>query len=96
LDPDLWARYRQLAGAELRAAGTSLPYLGTRLSHAKKIEHPAVSASRISVMKKFLTIAVAVLTVAAFSSTSFAEGSCGGCPVSGEKAKDKTEEGTQS
>ena len=51
-----------------------------------------------TVMKKFLTIAVAVLTVAAFSSTSFAEGSCGGCPVSGEKAKDKekTQEGAQS
>jgi hypothetical protein len=47
-------------------------------------------------MKKFLTIAVAVLTVAAFSSTSFAGGSCGSCPVSGEKAKDKTEKGTQS
>ncbi|MGA0094804.1 MAG: hypothetical protein ACO3J2_11015 [Chthoniobacterales bacterium] len=47
-------------------------------------------------MKKFLTIAVAVLTVAAFSSTSFAEGDCGSCPVSGGKAKDKTEEGTQS
>jgi len=47
-------------------------------------------------MKKFLTLAVAALTMAAFASTSFAEGSCGGCPVSGEKAKDKAEEGSQS
>lgn len=49
-------------------------------------------------MKEFLTLVVAAITMAAFSSTSFAEGSCGGCPVSGEKAKDKekTEEGTQS
>jgi hypothetical protein len=47
-------------------------------------------------MKKFLTIAVTVISMAVFSSTSFAEGSCGGCPVSGEKAKDKTEDGTQS
>lgn len=47
-------------------------------------------------MKKFLTIAVATISMAAFSSTTFAEGSCGGCPVSGEKAKDKTEEGAQS
>ena len=47
-------------------------------------------------MKKFLTIAIAALSVVALSSTSFAEGSCGSCPVSGEKAKDKTEQGTQS
>lgn len=47
-------------------------------------------------MKTFLTLAVAVITMAAFSSTTLAEGSCGGCPVSGEKAKDKTEDGTQS
>ena len=48
-------------------------------------------------MKKLLTIAVTAIAMAAFSSTTFAEGSCGGCPVSGEKAKDKkTEEGTQS
>ena len=50
-------------------------------------------------MKTFLTLAVAVITMAAFSSTTFAEGSgCGGCPVSGEKAKDKAkaEDGAQS
>ena len=49
-------------------------------------------------MKKFLTLAVAAITLAAFASTTFAEGSCGSCPVSGEKAKDKEkkEEGTQS
>ena len=68
------------------------------LKRRKKIEHPAVSASRIPVMKKFLTIAVTAISMAAFASTTFAEGSCGSCPVSGEKAKDKekTEEGTQS
>jgi hypothetical protein len=50
-------------------------------------------------MKTFLTLAVAVITMAAFSSTTFAEGSgCGGCPASGEKAqdKDKAEDGAQS
>jgi len=49
-------------------------------------------------MKKFLTLAVAAITMAAFASTTLAEGSCGSCPVSGDKAKDKekTEEGTQS
>jgi hypothetical protein len=48
-------------------------------------------------MKSFLTIAVAVLTMTAFATTTFAEGSgCGSCPVSGEKAKDKKGEGTQS
>ena len=49
-------------------------------------------------MKKFLTLTVAVVTMAAFASTTFAEGGCGGCPVSGEKGKDKdkTEEGAQS
>jgi hypothetical protein len=50
------------------------------------------------VIKKFLTVAVTAITMAAFATTTFAEGSCGSCPVSGEKAKDKekTEEGTQS
>ena len=49
-------------------------------------------------MKKCLTIAVTVISMAAFASTTFAEGGCGGCPVSGEKAKDKgkAEEGAQS
>ena len=50
-------------------------------------------------MKKFLTIAITAISMAAFASTTFAgDGSCGSCPVSGEKAKDKekTEEGTQS
>ena len=50
-------------------------------------------------MKKFLTIAVTVISMAAFASTTYAgDGSCGSCPVSGEKGKDKqkTEEGTQS
>jgi hypothetical protein len=50
-------------------------------------------------MKKFLTIAVTVISMAAFALTTYAgDGSCGSCPVSGEKSKDKakTEEGTQS
>jgi hypothetical protein len=50
-------------------------------------------------MKKFLTIAVTAISMAAFATTTFAEGSgCGGCPVSGEKAKDKekAQDGTQS
>lgn len=62
----------------------------------KKIEQMPFYASRIPFMKKFLTLVVAAVTMAAFSSTTFAEGSCGGCPVSGEKAKEKTEEGAQS
>lgn len=47
-------------------------------------------------MKKFFTLAVTALAMAAFATTTFAEGSCGSCPVSGEKAKDKATEGTQS
>ena len=48
-------------------------------------------------MKLFLTIAVAAVTMAAFATTTLAGGGgCGSCPVSGEKAKDKKEEGTQS
>jgi hypothetical protein len=48
-------------------------------------------------MKLFLKIAVAAVSMAAFASSTYASGSgCGSCPVSGEKAKDKTEEGTQS
>jgi len=63
----------------------------------KKIEQNRTCASRITEMKLYLTIAVAALSMAAFATSTFAEGSgCGSCPVSGEKAKDKTEEGTQS
>lgn len=52
-------------------------------------------------MKKILTLAVAAMLLAAYSSNTYAEdGSCGSCPVSGEKAKDKAtdkaEEGAQS
>ena len=48
-------------------------------------------------MKNLLTLTVTALAMAAFATTTFA-GSCGSCPVSGEKSKDKakTEEGTQS
>lgn len=44
-------------------------------------------------MKKFLTIAITAISMAAFATTTFAEGSCGSCPVSGEKAKDKEKSG---
>ena len=49
------------------------------------------------VMKNFFTLAVAVVSMAAFVTSSFA-GSCGSCPADGDKDKDKdkTEEGTQS
>ena len=50
-------------------------------------------------MKKFLTIAVTVISMAAFASTTYAgDGGCGSCPVSGEKAKDKekAQDGAQS
>ena len=45
-------------------------------------------------MKKLFTLTVAAIAMAAFATTTYA-GSCGGC-TSGEKAKDKTEEGAQS
>jgi len=45
-------------------------------------------------MKKLLTLTVTAIAMAAFATTTYA-GSCGGC-ASGEKAKDKTEEGSQS
>ena len=49
------------------------------------------------VMKNLLTLAVTAIAMAAFATSTFAgDGGCGSCPVSGEKAKDKTEEGTQS
>lgn len=50
-------------------------------------------------MKKYLTIAITAISMAAFATTTFAgDGGCGSCPVSGEKAKDKekAQEGTQS
>ena len=48
----------------------------------------------LSMMKNLLTLTVAALSVAALSTSALA-GSCGGC-ASGEKSKDKTEEGAQS
>lgn len=49
-------------------------------------------------MKHLLTITVTAIALAAFASTVLAEGGCGSCPASGkkDKAKDKTEEATQS
>jgi hypothetical protein len=48
-------------------------------------------------MKTLFTLALTAISMAALATSTFAGGSgCGACPVSGEKAKDKTEEGTQS
>lgn len=46
-------------------------------------------------MKTLFTIAVTVVAMAAFATSTFA-GDCGSCPAGGKKAKDKTEEGSQS
>lgn len=47
-------------------------------------------------MKKLFTLTVTALALAFFVTTSLA-GSCGGCAgESGDKKKDKTEEGAQS
>lgn len=47
-------------------------------------------------MKKLFTLTVTALALASFVTTSLA-GSCGGCAgESGDKKKDKTEEGAQS
>jgi|688.fasta_scaffold56881_2 hypothetical protein len=46
-------------------------------------------------MKTLLSITVTVIAMAAFATSTFA-GDCGSCPAGGKKAKDKTEEGTQS
>ena len=49
-------------------------------------------------MKISRILAVTVIAMAVFASTTFAGGSCGACPASGEKGKgkEKTEEGVQS
>jgi hypothetical protein len=48
-------------------------------------------------MKNLFTIAVTVIALAAFATTTFA-GNCGACPAGGDKdkAKEKTEEPKQS
>lgn len=47
-------------------------------------------------MKNLFTLAVTVIALAAFATTTFA-GDCGSCPAGGkDKAKDKTEEAKQS
>jgi|688.fasta_scaffold80728_6 hypothetical protein len=47
-------------------------------------------------MKNLLTLTVTALALAAFASTTFAEGGCGGSSDDGDKKKDKTEEGCAS
>lgn len=47
-------------------------------------------------MKKLLTLTVTALALAAFATSTLAGDGCGPCPDGGEKAKNKTEEGTQS
>lgn len=49
-------------------------------------------------MKQFMTLAVTAIAMAAFATSVFADGGCGSCPVSGDKAKDKKdkEENVQS
>ncbi len=49
-----------------------------------------------SSMKNLLTLTVTALALAAFASTTFAEGGCGGSSDDGDKKKDKTEEGCAS
>jgi hypothetical protein len=46
-------------------------------------------------MKTLFSITVMVIAMAAFATSAFA-GDCGSCPAGGKKAKDKTEEATQS
>jgi hypothetical protein len=46
-------------------------------------------------MKNLLTLALTVAALAAFSTSTFAGGNCGGC-TDGEKSKDKASEGAQS
>jgi hypothetical protein len=51
----------------------------------------------IGVMKSLFTLTVTVIAMAAFATSTFAgDGGCGPCPDSGDKAKNKTEEGAQS
>jgi len=46
-------------------------------------------------MKTLLTFTLTVAAMAAFATSTFAGGSCGGC-ADGDKPKDKTTEGAQS
>ena len=48
-----------------------------------------------SVMKSLFTLALTVVSMAAFATSTFA-GSCGGCPDGEKKDGAKTEEGAQS
>ncbi len=50
---------------------------------------------RLPVMKSLFTLALTVVSMAAFATTTFA-GSCGGCTDGEKKDKAKTEEGAQS
>ena len=47
-------------------------------------------------MKHLFTITLTAITMAAFATTTFAEGGCGGSSGEDKKDKEKTEEGTAS
>jgi hypothetical protein len=48
-------------------------------------------------MKTLFTLTVTAIAMAAFATSTFAgDGGCGPCPASGDKAKEKTEQGVQS
>jgi hypothetical protein len=49
----------------------------------------------VLVMKSLFTLALTVVSMAAFATSTFA-GSCGGCPDGEKKDGAKTEEGAQS
>jgi hypothetical protein len=49
----------------------------------------------VPVMKSLFTLALTVVSMAAFATSTFA-GSCGGCTDGEKKDKAKTEEGAQS
>jgi hypothetical protein len=68
-----------------RGAGT---WPGNYLLIGKKV-------TNFSVMKSLFTLALTVVSMAAFATSAFA-GSCGGCPDGEKKDGAKTEEGAQS
>jgi len=67
------------------------------LGHRKRLNAHRDMSVFMCLMKTLFSLALTAISMAALATSTFAEGSgCGSCPVSGEKAKDKTEEGTQS
>jgi len=67
------------------------------LGHRKRLNVRRDVGVFMCLMKTLFTLALTAISMAALTTSTFAEGSgCGSCPVSGEKAKDETKEGTQS